>query len=441
MIKYIPIQIILDGKKKNIEIPSGDESLTVVVGNDNRFLKNSLTKADDTNVTLTLGGSPSTALLSATSLTLGWTGTLADSRITSASNWNTAYDNRITSLTTTGTSGASTLISNVLNIPNYSIAGLSPLTTKGDIFTFSTINTRLAVGANGKVLQGDSTASTGLSWSTPTYPSASGVAGKILRSDGTNNLYSTLTIPDTITSTQILYATASNTIGSSSSLVFDGTSLGIGITPLALVHIAAGTTSLAPFRLTTQASPLTTIQQGAMELIGNSLQFCQKAKRRGVMMSEAILISDTTITNTVSESSAIITASHGANYLEVGKCEEITLRGVIKKNNNDNLTIRIKYAGTTVSTILTVNGVIATGTPIEIYSVMTCRSTGVTGTMQFNNVIWIDGVSNIPDSAYLITIDTTTAQDTTVTAQWSVASANNILTINQGRIICIEPNR
>jgi len=47
-----------------------------------------LTKIDDTNITLTLGGSPNTALLQATSLTLGWTGTLADSRITSASTWN-----------------------------------------------------------------------------------------------------------------------------------------------------------------------------------------------------------------------------------------------------------------------------------------------------------------------------------------------------------------
>ncbi len=39
-----------------------------------------LTKTDDTNVTLTLGGTPATALLQATSLTLGWTGTLANSR-------------------------------------------------------------------------------------------------------------------------------------------------------------------------------------------------------------------------------------------------------------------------------------------------------------------------------------------------------------------------
>jgi len=47
-----------------------------------------LTKTDDTNVTLTLGGTPATSLLQAVSLTLGWTGTLADARIASASTWN-----------------------------------------------------------------------------------------------------------------------------------------------------------------------------------------------------------------------------------------------------------------------------------------------------------------------------------------------------------------
>lgn len=39
-----------------------------------------LTKTDDTNVTLTLGGSPTTALLSAASITAGWTGTLSPAR-------------------------------------------------------------------------------------------------------------------------------------------------------------------------------------------------------------------------------------------------------------------------------------------------------------------------------------------------------------------------
>jgi predicted heme/steroid binding protein len=41
----------------------------------------------------------------------------------SQANWDTAYSNRITSLTTTGTSGAATLVSNVLNIPQYQAQG------------------------------------------------------------------------------------------------------------------------------------------------------------------------------------------------------------------------------------------------------------------------------------------------------------------------------
>lgn len=39
-----------------------------------------LTKVDDTNVTLTLGGAPTTALLTASSITAGWTGQLAIAR-------------------------------------------------------------------------------------------------------------------------------------------------------------------------------------------------------------------------------------------------------------------------------------------------------------------------------------------------------------------------
>lgn len=80
-----------------------------------------LTKVDDTNVTLTLGGTPATALLQAVSLTLGWTGTLADSRISSAATWNAKQDAII--LTTTGTSGPATLIGSTLNIPQYSGGG------------------------------------------------------------------------------------------------------------------------------------------------------------------------------------------------------------------------------------------------------------------------------------------------------------------------------
>lgn len=75
-------------------------------------------------------------------------------------------------------------------------AAMSPLTTKGDLFTYSTVNTRLAIAVgDGKILQVSSGAATGLAYSTPTYPSTSGTLGKFMISDGTNNVYSTSTIP------------------------------------------------------------------------------------------------------------------------------------------------------------------------------------------------------------------------------------------------------
>lgn len=82
-----------------------------------------------------------------------------------SANWDTAYALRITSLTVTGSSGAATLVSNTLNIPTYTAAGLGAVPTTRTL----TINgTAFDLSANrswsvGTVTSVGATAGTGIS--------------------------------------------------------------------------------------------------------------------------------------------------------------------------------------------------------------------------------------------------------------------------------------
>lgn len=57
-----------------------------------------------------------------------------------------------------------------------------PLTTKGDIYGFSTVDARIPVGADGEVLTADSTDPTGVSWQTPSVEALKVVLDGDLRS-------------------------------------------------------------------------------------------------------------------------------------------------------------------------------------------------------------------------------------------------------------------
>jgi len=72
---------------------------------------------------------------------------------------------------TTGVTGVLPLVNGGTGVAaasdNAAFNALSPLTTKGDIVGFSTVNARVAVGTDGKVLTADSTQSEGLNWTSP----------------------------------------------------------------------------------------------------------------------------------------------------------------------------------------------------------------------------------------------------------------------------------
>lgn len=226
--------------------------------------------------------------------------------------------------------------------------------------------------------------------------------------------------------------------------VLSGGNIGIGEpSPTAVLHLKAGTTAAAtaPLKFTTQAASLIAVEPGTMEYVGHSLQFSQFLKRRGIAMSEDVRTTSTTIANTTTESGALATVQHGAGYLEVGKSEETVIRGTIQQINTNNLAFTVKYAGATIHTLnTTLLNAIAVGTPFSLTIIATCRSAGTLGTMQINSLLVVAGENSVGGSS-LASINTTIAQDTTVTATWSAANASNILVVEQSRTLCIEQNK
>lgn len=95
---------------------------------------------------------------------------------------------------------------------------LSPVTTRGDIIVRgATDNDRLALGAVGKILRSDGT---DLVYTTATFPNTATTTGAYLRADGTNWITSTLILPNSSTVNRIVLSTATNTYGDAAGLTY-----------------------------------------------------------------------------------------------------------------------------------------------------------------------------------------------------------------------------
>jgi len=91
--------------------------------------------------------------------------------------------------------------------------GASPLTTKGDVYTFSTSDARLAVGSNNTVLTADSAEATGLKWAAAAAPAFVGcsLADTNATQSITNNVQAVITWNTENFDTNGFHSTVSNT--------------------------------------------------------------------------------------------------------------------------------------------------------------------------------------------------------------------------------------
>ena len=203
-------------------------------------------------------------------------------------------------------------------------------------------------------------------------------------------------------------------------------------TPTAQIHLRAGTSTpgSAPLKLT-PGPLLATPEQGAIEFDGNELYFTTNNEQRRVNLISGIITTSTTVAATTTLTS-IYYEPFSTSSISVGKMFHIDLFGRYSTGNSSDV-VTLKYY------IDGVNIANTTSSPKNVTNAhwkteLTCtfRTLGVTGTIScyaaadFDNI----GSDNTPTSA--ITINTNTAADFEIRAQWGAATAGNSLTIAQG---------
>jgi len=264
-----------------------------------------LTKVDDTNVTLTLGGTPATSLLHAASLTLGWTGTLSGTR------GGTGINNGASTITIGGSfamSGSFTFTGTLTGNTSVTFPTSGTLATTSQIPTGAALtnvddtNVTLTLGGSPStslvnaasitagwtgqlsLTRGGTNASLTASNGGIFYSTAT--AGAILSGTSTANQvllsgssaapsWSTATYPATTTINQLLYSSSANTItelstANSATLVTNSTGVPAWTGSMTNGQVLIGSTSATPTPATLTAGTNISISNGAGSITINN---------------------------------------------------------------------------------------------------------------------------------------------------------------------------
>jgi len=206
--------------------------------------------------------------------------------------------------------------------------------------------------------------------------------------------------------------------------------VGIGVSPSARLTLPAGTAAAgtAPLKFTPGVL-LTTPEAGVLEFYDDRLYLTNVAGRRALDRTSDVITSTTTVSNTTNETT-LFTGSLPTNALKTGNILEIHASGdVSNASASDDITIRVYYGTTVVSTYNPAMGNV-TNADWHIDFKIVVRTVGGAGTLAYQGIAVVDYAEQ--ESHGLAAVDTTISEDITVTVEWDNAKAGNVITSDIG---------
>ncbi len=207
--------------------------------------------------------------------------------------------------------------------------------------------------------------------------------------------------------------------------------------PSARLHLVAGSASAstAPLKFTS-GSLNTTAEAGAVEFLNESFYVTPTSTARqslpGVLFTQT---ADATVANTVTETTLVGTGVGSmtlpANFFAVGKTLRIKMHGYHSSTASPTIRIKVKLGSTVVLDTTAVGSKNGTNEAVEMDGVITCRTTGATGTV-YSQGQYHELQNPAVDAPMLnttaTTIDTTASQVVAITAEWGTADPGNTIT-------------
>lgn len=190
--------------------------------------------------------------------------------------------------------------------------------------------------------------------------------------------------------------------------------------PVVLTASSGGTTEGQIWNDSTQKT-ITAYESGLKQYISSSI-FTQ---------TQSVTVANT-VTETALTGTGVGTLTLPANFLIAGKTIRITARGIHSATGSPTIQIKIKLGSTTILDTGANNSGTSTNTEFALDGIITCRTTGASGTLMGQGAYREDDVNanlfGMVNTA-TTTIDTTVSQAISVTAQWGTASSDNTITL------------